>query len=229
MLIDDGLLVPRDGRWTATRDLACGAGARRRSRRCSQPASTGSTPGERAVIERAAVEGKVFHEGSVAALARRGGAAIGRDALEHARAQGADPARPAEFAAERTFRFRHLLIRDAAYDSIPKAIAGGSARAVRAAGSSSRTGDRTTEYEEIIGYHLEQAYRYRREVGRRRRRDAGSRPGGRRRLGSAGHRAFIRGDAPRGRESHLTRGALLPGGRSVAQSTSSPTSASCRD
>jgi predicted ATPase len=69
---------------------------------------------ERMVIECAAVEGKVFHEGSVAALlARDAGAALAALVRK-------DLVRPEPpiFAGERGFRLRHLLIRDAAYDSI---------------------------------------------------------------------------------------------------------------
>src|SRR5439155_19534401 len=67
-------------------------------------------------------------------------------------------------AGEDAFRFRHLLVRDAAYEAIPKAV-----RAqlherfadwlVRVAG------DRIEEQEEIAGYHLERAYRLREELG----------------------------------------------------------------
>ena len=60
--------------------------------------------------------------------------------------------RPHE-AIDDTFRFRHILIRDAAYDRIPKA----QARRLheRFAGWLDGRGE---EFEEIIGYHLEQAH-----------------------------------------------------------------------
>ena len=65
----------------------------------------------------------------------------------------------AEFAGEDAFRFRHLLIRDAAYQAMPK-----EQRAElheRFAGWLERAaGDRLAEYEEILAHHLEQAYRY---------------------------------------------------------------------
>ena len=108
---------------------------------------------------------------------------------------------------EGTYRFRHLLIRDAAYESIPK-----EARAQlherfgrwldRAAGE--------REYEEIVGYHLEQAYRYREElgpvddIGRAIAREAAER------LGAAGRRAFVRSDAPAGVKLISRAVALLP-------------------
>ena len=65
---------------------------------------------------------------------------------------------------DEAFRFRHILVRDAAYASLPK-----EERAdlhARFAGWLERiTGDRLLEYEEVIAYHLEQAYRYRAELG----------------------------------------------------------------
>lgn len=69
-----------------------------------------------------------------------------------------------ELTADDAFRFRHALIRDAAYEGLPKAE-----RAQlheRFATWLERTAaDRLTEYEEIVGYHLAQAHRYRKELG----------------------------------------------------------------
>ena len=65
--------------------------------------------------------------------------------------------------AEDGFRFCHLLIRDAAYDALPKAT-----RAElheRFADWLDEHGGELVERDEIVGYHLEQAYRYRDELG----------------------------------------------------------------
>ena len=85
--------------------------------------------GRARVLERGAVEGEVFHRGAVQALAReepqvtpRLAALVRRDLIRPDRA---------EFAGEDGFRFRHLLVRDAAYDALPKAAAGRAARALR--------------------------------------------------------------------------------------------------
>ena len=64
---------------------------------------------------------------------------------------------PSTFADEQAFAFRHVLIRDAAYAAILKR---------RRAELHERfaswlepvTGERITEYREIVGYHLERAY-----------------------------------------------------------------------
>ena len=76
-------------------------------------------PTERLVLERGAIEGEIFHRGAVQALAPEETA---RDpAPGSARPQGADQAGPTAARGEDGFRFRHILIRDAAYDALPKA------------------------------------------------------------------------------------------------------------
>ena len=113
------------------------------------------------------------------------------------------------FSGERAYRFRHLLIRDAAYDSIPKA-----ARAVLHEGYADwlerRSGGRALEFEEILGYHLEQAFRYRSELGRvdEAAVDLARRAG--RRLGVAGRRALARGDTPAAINLASRAASLLP-------------------
>jgi DNA-binding SARP family transcriptional activator/tetratricopeptide (TPR) repeat protein len=196
MLIDDGLLVRDDGRWIATSDLATvpvpptiqALLAARLDRLAVE---------QRDAIQSAAVEGKLFHEGWVAQLAPESQ----RDVLSGhlaalVRKELIRPERPF-FAGERAYHFRHLLIRDAAYDSISK-----ESRAElherHADWLETRAGDRAVELDEILGYHLEQAFRYRTELGRD---DETTRAIGRRaaeRLGAAGRRAFMRSDAPAG-------------------------------
>src|SRR5438093_1343520 len=69
-----------------------------------------------------------------------------------------------DFARESAFRFRHILIRDAAYNGMPKETR---ARMHEAFSTwlERAAGERVAEYEEVLGYHLEQAYRYRVELG----------------------------------------------------------------
>jgi class 3 adenylate cyclase/tetratricopeptide (TPR) repeat protein len=163
MLIDDGLLRFDDGRWRAVENLANVTVpptiqlllAARLDRLDAE---------ERAVIERGAVEGKLFHVGAVTTLA---GEALRPQVrprlLALARKELIRPGR-AEFSGEDAFRFRHLLIRDAAYQAMPK-----EQRAELherfAAWLEHAAGERLAEYEEILAYHLEQAYRYRAELG----------------------------------------------------------------
>src|SRR5919204_2542466 len=79
-------------------------------------------PEERAVIERASVEGRMFHRGSVAELLpgpERG--RVGSHLMTLVRKEFIRPAR-ALFPGDDGFRFGHILIRDAAYDSMPKEL-----------------------------------------------------------------------------------------------------------
>jgi class 3 adenylate cyclase/tetratricopeptide (TPR) repeat protein len=145
-------------------------------------------PPERSVLERGAIEGEVFHRGAVQALApeeahlTRRLAALVRRAL----------IRPetAQLPGEDGFRFRHLLIRDAAYDALPKGV-----RAElheRFARWLEQHGAALVELDEILGYHLEQACRYRAELGSPV--DDELRASARRRLTAAGRRAYARTD-----------------------------------
>jgi class 3 adenylate cyclase/tetratricopeptide (TPR) repeat protein len=141
--------------------------------------------GERDVIERASVVGLEFEWdvlGELTSDGRRPGgvqlAALVRKEL----------IRPHE-AIEDTFRFRHMLIRDAAYERIPKEL-----RADLHERYANWLDGRDEEFEEIVGYHLEQAHRCLAELGP---------PGARgrmlaeqasERLAASGSRAHARGD-----------------------------------
>jgi class 3 adenylate cyclase/tetratricopeptide (TPR) repeat protein len=116
---------------------------------------------ERAVLERGSVEGQVFHRGAVLALAPDEGQVDSRlVALVRKELVRPDPP---TIAADEAYRFRHLLVRDAAYESLPKA-----SRAVlheRFASWLEEFGADLVELDEIVGYHLEQAALYGRELG----------------------------------------------------------------
>jgi hypothetical protein len=71
---------------------------------------------------------------------------------------------PPTLQRDRAFRFRHLLIRDVAYDSVPKARR--SELHKRFAGWLEHKAPELAEFDEISGWHLEQAARYERELGR---------------------------------------------------------------
>jgi class 3 adenylate cyclase/tetratricopeptide (TPR) repeat protein len=147
-------------------------------------------PSERHVLERGSVEGEVFHRGGVAALVQDATSVDGRLVALVRK----DLVRPesAQLAGEDGYRFRHLLIRDAAYEALPKAT-----RAElheRFATWLETRGAELVELEEIVGYHLEQAFRYRGELGPLTDgdRSAGDRAG--HLLARAGRRALERGD-----------------------------------
>jgi class 3 adenylate cyclase len=143
---------------------------------------------ERSVLERGAVEGELFHRGTVQALAPdemevtpRLAALVRRDLVR--------PDRPL-LPREDAYRFRHLLIRDAAYDALPKAT-----RAElhsRFAEWLEKHGESLVELDEILGYHLEQAAVYLAELGRP---DGALGEKASERLAAAGERMYWRGDS----------------------------------
>jgi class 3 adenylate cyclase/tetratricopeptide (TPR) repeat protein len=119
-------------------------------------------PPERAVIERASVEGRLFHRGSVQALLpEREQTSVGPHLLTLVRKEFVRPDR-SELPDDDGFRFGHILIRDAAYDSIPKRLRA-ELHERFADWIPGRMGENAPE--EIVGYHLEQAYRYGAELG----------------------------------------------------------------
>jgi class 3 adenylate cyclase/tetratricopeptide (TPR) repeat protein len=162
----------------------------------------------RVVMERGAVEGEVFHRGTVAELSPdpvRDGvethlATLVRKELIRSTAPS--------FPEDEGFRFRHLLIRDAAYESLPKSTR---------AELHERFADWLAKHDlierdEIVGYHLEQAHRYRSELD-------GADPAleelARRastHLAAAGRGALERGDFNAGRSLFIRATTLLPDG-----------------
>ncbi len=118
-------------------------------------------PAERGVLESGAIEGLVFHRGAVAALTPDEATVDGR-LITLVRKDLVRP-EPTVVVDEEAYRFRHLLIRDTAYEALPKAV-----RAElheRFADWLEEHGADLVELDEIIAYHLEQAYRYRAELG----------------------------------------------------------------
>ena len=143
---------------------------------------------ERSVLERGAIEGEIFHLGALQALATDATqitpclAALVRKELIR-------PDRPL-LAEEDCFRFRHLLIRDAAYNGLPKAVRADLHE--RFAAWLEEHGIELVELDELLGYHLEQACRYRDELGTS---DDGSlAAAAMHRLKAAGYRAGFRQD-----------------------------------
>jgi class 3 adenylate cyclase/tetratricopeptide (TPR) repeat protein len=192
MLIDDGLVVREDGEWRPVGDLSTiavppsvAALLAARLERLSED--------ERRAIGCASVIGKVFYLGGVRELLpesqRQDAGALLLSLVRKELIREARSTIPGEDA----FEFRHLLIRDAAYAAIPKENRADQHRRF-AEWVLRMAGDRIEEQEEIVGYHLEQAFRYRESLGpldvdaRRLAKDASAR------LEVAGTRAFDRPD-----------------------------------
>ena len=152
-------------------------------------------PSERKVLERAAVVGEVFYWDAVSELsAEEAHLDLGRTLMSLV---GKELIRPehSDVAGQDAFRFHHLLIRDGAYQGLPKETRADlheqfAAWLARAAGT------RVGEYEEIVGYHLEQAYENRSALGLVDGQTRGLAQRAAEHLASAGHRALDRGDLP---------------------------------
>jgi predicted ATPase/class 3 adenylate cyclase len=152
---------------------------------------------ERAVLEPASVIGLVFPEPALLWLAPEALrpslpghlAALDRKQLAHPTASAV--------AGEASHRFHHLLIRDAAYNGLLKRTrATLHERFVEWADAVNAARHRGLEFEEVLGYHLEQAHRCLAELGPLDDHglDLGTRAS--ERLAAAGRRALARGDMP---------------------------------
>jgi class 3 adenylate cyclase/tetratricopeptide (TPR) repeat protein len=153
-------------------------------------------PSERMVLERAAVIGREFTRGAMSVLSRD--EAVGATLLSLVRRDLIEPDRSLVHGDD-GFRFRHVLIRDAAYLGLAK-----EARAELHLAYADWLGS-AGELDELVGYHLEQAFRYRQELGPA---DPDLATTAGERLARAGRRAVRRGDLP-GAVSLLTRAAAL--------------------
>jgi class 3 adenylate cyclase len=119
----------------------------------------------RSLLERAAVIGQVFRREGLLELADRPASVVDETLGDLMAKAFIDPHRESS-APEPSYRFHHVLLRDAAYGSTLK-----SRRAVLherfGRWLRDNVGSRLTEYEELIGFHHERAYRYLIELGAR--------------------------------------------------------------
>jgi DNA-binding SARP family transcriptional activator/tetratricopeptide (TPR) repeat protein len=147
-------------------------------------------PGERAVVDAAAVAGREFSGPGVQELLPEAAGSVERHLGGLVRRDLIRPLR-APLLGEEAFAFRHVLVREAAYRTTPKAR-----RSYLHRRFAARLKRRVPDNDELIGYHLEHAWLLQAEVGpvsegdRRLAGEAGER------LGQAGVRAWKRGDAP---------------------------------
>jgi class 3 adenylate cyclase/tetratricopeptide (TPR) repeat protein len=201
-LIDRGVLRELDGRWIATADLS----------EQSVPPSIDALlsarldrldPGDRGILERAAVVGERFHAADVEALstgtrmnanqvAARLEALVRQELIKHDD-QGSAAPLPTE--SGEGYQFRHIMIRSVVYERMTEPV-----RAElheRYADHLEQTaGERISQFDEMICSHLNEAYRYR----YRRRHDPANeharqlsiRAG--ERYAAVGQRAVLRGD-----------------------------------
>lgn len=195
MLVDRGVLTPSvDGSWTMASDAA------------EIPIPPGISallmaridelePEVRAVLQAGSVVGLEFYRGAVEAMSRVEVAPHVQAALGTlVRRQFVEPTQ-SSFADESTYRFSHILIRDAAYGVLLLRLRIDLHE--RFARWLERTaGPRLAELEEIVGYHLEQCARYLAELGPLDEQGLLLAADASERLARCGARAFGRGDTP---------------------------------
>ena len=194
MMIDDRVLERQEGHWVLMRELED----------VSVPPTIHAlvaarldrlAPQEHAVAQRASVIGKTFWWGAVTHLSPDAARPrVGHHLQTLTRKELVAPD-TSTFAGEDAFRFAHTMIRDASYQGMSKEI-----RAElhdRFAGwLLERVGDREREYEEILGYHFEQAFKLRDELGHADERMEELRREAVSRLSFAATRAYRRTDMP---------------------------------
>ena len=164
MLVDDGHLIRgADGAWTAAPSLEEVPVPRSISLLLAARLDS-LDPSDRRVAERASVVGRVFERGAVTELspeADRG--TLGGRLLSLTRRLVIRPDAPG-LDGDDAFRFRHVLIRDAAYEALTKAERADLHERF-ARWLEQRDGEGSTEYAEIYAFHLAQAVEYRLELG----------------------------------------------------------------
>ena len=158
-LIDEGHLVQQDGRWRAGAGIA----------EVEIPDSVQAVilarldllaPAEKKVVQKAAVVGRDFWPGAVARLA-----AVEQleEILRTLRRRELVVERlSSSLAGEPEYAFKHILIRDVAYESLPRRERA-PAHAEFAAWIEERSGERAGELAELLAHHYEQAYSFVRE------------------------------------------------------------------
>jgi len=162
LLRDEGHLVERDGAWQIV-DAATAVEVPPTIHALLAARLEALPPPDRAVAQRGAVMGRSFEVAALVGIDPGISSDLGRRLLGLVRRELLRPDR-AELSPGDAYRFRHALIKEAAYGALPK---GERARlherfadwVVQAAG------DRVTELEEIVAHHLAEAYRYRIELG----------------------------------------------------------------
>ena len=209
MLVDDGVLQPEEDGWVVDGrpvEHHDPADHPRAHHRPARPARPGGAARHR-------VRGR--HRAGV--LVERGVQLCGPEGREHVtghlrsltRKELIRPEHP-EAGQEDAFRFAHILVRDAAYNAMPKALRAELHERL-ADWLEVDARDRAGEYEEILGFHLEQGRRLLLELGLADERAEAL--GGRAAAlqAAAGRRAFARGDMPAAVKPPLARAVeLLP-------------------
>ena len=211
MLIDEGLLVDEQGRYVLRIDPASIVKVPPTIQAVLAARLDRLSDDERRVMETAAVIGDVFHADELEALLPEPVTERGASVLADLAAKEFIRPETAGFVRRDAFRFHHSLIRDVAYEQVPKADrADLHERLATWLDSGRRAWSRWLG--ETIAYHLERAYWYRAELGPvdARGRALATRAG--EELASAGRKAYAARDVPAAANLLRRATSLLPSG-----------------
>ena len=197
MLIDNGTLQLQARQWVRSHgatEIATEIAVPPTIQALLEARLDGLARAERAAVEPASVIGLEFPQSALESLAPE---ALRPALAEHlgtlTRKQFIRPA-PSP-AHDLVYRFHHHLVRETVYNGLLKrARAGLHLEFVRWADRANADTDRGLEFEEILGYHLEQAHRCLRELGPLDAQGLATGGDAARRLSAAGRRAAARGD-----------------------------------
>lgn len=165
MLIDQGVLRSGDERWEIAGipgriEVPASIKALIATRLDSLPTD------EKATLQDAAVIGRTFWQGATSRLSGTSlqdtKEVLGRLRVKDVVVAHETPA----FSGETELAFRHVLIRDVAYESLPKSLRADKHIDV-AAWAEEQTGERREEIAELLATHYAAALRYRSELGER--------------------------------------------------------------
>ena len=207
MLIDKGVLQ-QDGQWTGERESEIAVPPTIQA--LLEARLDALAREERAVVEPASVVGLEFARSAVEWLTPPSvRETIDSQLSALTRKQFI---RPVEAKGDQlVHRFHHQLVRDTVYTALLKRTrATLHVEFVRWADRINAESDRGREFEAILGYHLEQAYRYLGELGPLDARALALGRDGAQRLAAAGRRAFARGDTLAAANLLQRAAALLP-------------------
>jgi class 3 adenylate cyclase/tetratricopeptide (TPR) repeat protein len=118
----------------------------------------------KALLHDAAVTGKVFWSGAVAALGGRDDREVREGLHELARKELVRPARNSSIEGQQEYSFWHSLVRDVAYGQIPRAARGRKHQAL-AAWLEDIAGDRVSDVAELMVHHYSEALELARAAG----------------------------------------------------------------
>ncbi len=145
------------------------------------------SPERKGLLQDAAVIGKVFWAGALAAMAGVDAHEVELALHELSRREFVRPARRSSMEGEQEYAFWHVLVRDVAYEQIPRA---GRIRKHRAAAAwlEEKAGDRAEDLADVLAHHYLEAIELARATGDSDA-EAELRPAARRMLELAGDRA----------------------------------------